>query len=130
MDTTANPSPPPIHVAVAGSYGFMDIGDEAMLTEDLDYMHRVLGIPREQIYLYGAQPHYVAQYHRHPAANCLSSELLVESYQQVHQPPTPCAQPPQTTEGCRPRYHTGSQIHPAGRAQSVPRGTDHWRRHH
>ncbi len=68
-----------LRMAVAGSYGFMDIGDEAMLTEDLDYVHRVIGVPREHIYLYGAQPDYVAWYHRHPPGNCISSEILVQA---------------------------------------------------
>ncbi len=76
-----------IRVAVAGSYGFMDIGDEAMLTEDLDYLHHELGISREQIYLFGAQSDYVAQYHDHPTANCISSELLVHDAMTIRNPP-------------------------------------------
>ncbi len=77
-----------MRVAVAGSYGFMDIGDEAMLTEDLDYMHQTLGIPRSQIHLFGAQPDYVSQYHNHPVANCISSEILVSDAQTARNPPT------------------------------------------
>ncbi len=63
----------------------MDIGDEAMLTEDLDYMHRVLKIPREQIYLFGAQSDYVSQYHNHPQSHCISSEILVHQAQAARQ---------------------------------------------
>ena len=68
-----------IRVAVAGSYGFMDIGDEAMLTEDLAYLIGDVGVPRELIYLFGALPEYVSYYHEHPPRNCLSSEHLVQA---------------------------------------------------
>jgi len=63
-------------VAVAGSFGYMDIGDEAMLTEDLLYITEVIGLPRDQILLFGGNPGYVASYHQHPPSSCFPSRQL------------------------------------------------------
>ena len=68
--------PNDFHLAISGSFGAMDIGDEAMLTEDLHYVLETVGIPRENIYLFGWQPEYMARYHKHPMQNCFSSAEL------------------------------------------------------
>jgi hypothetical protein len=41
-----------LRIAITGSFGFKDIGDEAMLTEDLNYILNELGIPRKNIYIF------------------------------------------------------------------------------
>ena len=38
-------------LCITGTFGVKDIGDEAMLTEYLDFILNVLEIPRENIYL-------------------------------------------------------------------------------
>ena len=63
-------------ICITGSFGFKDIGDEAMLTEDLDFILNVLEIPRENIYLIGGQPDYISYYHNHPLDHCFSSSLF------------------------------------------------------
>lgn len=68
--------PSDFHLAISGSFGAMDIGDEAMLTEDLHYVLETVGIPRENIYLFGWQPEYMVRYHKHPMQNCFSSAEL------------------------------------------------------
>jgi polysaccharide pyruvyl transferase WcaK-like protein len=65
-----------LKVAVAGSFGYKDIGDEAMLTEDLEFLINHLGIPREQIYLFGHLNKYLSEYHSHPLSNCIFSPYL------------------------------------------------------
>jgi len=65
-----------LKVAVAGSFGYKDIGDEAMLTEDLEFLINHLGIPREQIYLFGHLNKYLSEYHSHPLSNCIYSPYL------------------------------------------------------
>ena len=65
-----------IKLVVAGSFGFKDIGDESMLTEDLHYIRSDLGIADSNIFLFGDDPHYVSTYHGHPIENCLSSRRL------------------------------------------------------
>jgi len=62
-------------IAIAGSFGYMDIGDEAMLTEDLRTI-RSLGISAGEVLLFAAQTDYVSSYHQHPIANCHSSALI------------------------------------------------------
>ena len=52
-----------VKIAITGSFGFKDIGDEAMLTEDLNYLLNDLGIPRQNIYIFGDQPDYVSYYY-------------------------------------------------------------------
>jgi len=69
---------------VTGSFGFKDIGDEAMLTEDLRFLVDGCGMPRENIVLLGHIPEYVAQYHDHPMDRCLSSKDAVENAECVH----------------------------------------------
>ncbi len=58
-------------LVVFGSFGNKDIGDEAMLTEDLRYIRDILKIPDSQVYLIGTQPDYLRYYHQHPKSNCL-----------------------------------------------------------
>lgn len=63
-------------LAITGSFGFMDIGDEAMLTEDLHFIKDNLRIKDEDIYLFGHNPEYVSDYHSHPQSHCRSSIAL------------------------------------------------------
>jgi len=67
-----------IKICIAGSFGYKDIGDEAMLTEDLAFILDILKIPRENIYLIGGQPDYLSYYHNHPIDNCLKDSFFVE----------------------------------------------------
>ncbi len=69
-------NPKEVRIAIAGSFGYMDIGDEAMLTEDLRFLKEDLEIPAKQIYLIGQQPNYVAEYHKHPITRCFSSQWM------------------------------------------------------
>lgn len=66
-----------LRIAIAGSFGFMDIGDEAMLTEDLKFILNDLSIPAGNIHLFGHDAEYVSNYHQHPLSNCHSSEALI-----------------------------------------------------
>lgn len=66
-----------LKLCIAGSFGYADIGDEAMLTAHLDFLQEELGIGPDQIYLFGDQPEYLSKYHGHPLHNCLSSRKLV-----------------------------------------------------
>jgi len=68
-----------IKLAIAGSFGNLDIGDEAMLTEDLDFILNSLKIPRENIYLIGAKPDYISFYHNHPIDHCLQDAGFLDS---------------------------------------------------
>jgi polysaccharide pyruvyl transferase WcaK-like protein len=69
-----------LRIAITGSFGFKDIGDEAMLTEDLNYILNELGIPRKNIYIFGDQPDYVSYYHQHPLDRCFRSSILQSEY--------------------------------------------------
>ena len=60
-------------LCITGSFGFKDIGDEAMLTEDLDFILNVLVVPRENIYLIGGNPNYISYFHNHPLDHCFAS---------------------------------------------------------
>lgn len=64
-------------ICITGSFGFGDIGDEAMLTEDLDFLLSRMGLPRSDIRLVGHEPDYVSWYHGHPRKLCLSSRWYV-----------------------------------------------------
>ena len=68
-------------ICITGSFGFKDIGDEAMLTEDLDFILNVLKIPRENIYLIGGQQDYSSYYHNHPLDHCFASSLFQNQQQ-------------------------------------------------
>ena len=68
-------------LCITGTFGFKDIGDEAMLTEDLDFILNVLEIPRESIYLIGGQSDYISYYHNHPLDHCFSSSLFQNQQQ-------------------------------------------------
>jgi len=61
-----------LKICITGSFGYKDIGDEAMLTEDLDYVVNTLGVPRQNIDLIGGDPGYMSEYHRHPVDHCFS----------------------------------------------------------
>jgi polysaccharide pyruvyl transferase WcaK-like protein len=63
-------------IAITGSFGFKDIGDEAMLTEDLNYILNDLSISRQNIYIFGDQPDYISYYHQHPLDRCFRSSIL------------------------------------------------------
>jgi polysaccharide pyruvyl transferase WcaK-like protein len=69
-----------LKIAITGSFGFKDIGDEAMLTEDLNYILNDLNIPRQNIYIFGDQPDYVSYYHQHPLDHCFRSSILQNEY--------------------------------------------------
>lgn len=58
---------------ITGSFGFKDIGDEAMLTEDLRFLVDECGLRESNISLIGHIPDYVSYYHKHPIENCFSS---------------------------------------------------------
>ncbi|MDZ7685336.1 MAG: polysaccharide pyruvyl transferase family protein [Gammaproteobacteria bacterium] len=62
-----------LRIAIYGSFGYRDIGDEAMLTADLDFITGELGIPRTNITLIGGDPQYIAYYHDHPLERCAES---------------------------------------------------------
>jgi len=74
-------SPSELEICVTGSFGFMDIGDEAMLTEDLAYLTGEVGVPRSRICLLGGDPEYVAWYHQHPRERCFPSRTASEIYE-------------------------------------------------
>lgn len=57
-------------LCITGSFGNRDIGDEAMLTETLDFLVTNLNLSRDSIHLFGYQPDYMAWYHEHPLKNC------------------------------------------------------------
>ncbi len=61
-----------------GSFGYKDIGDEAMLTQDLDYLVNELGISKHNILLVGGRAGYISSYHRHPRNRCLSDFVFRE----------------------------------------------------
>ncbi|MEM9761348.1 MAG: polysaccharide pyruvyl transferase family protein [Pseudomonadota bacterium] len=63
-------------IVIAGSFGYRDIGDEAMLTEDLRYIQDDLGVPKENVVLFGQDTAYLARYHDHPVSNCLATRRL------------------------------------------------------
>ncbi len=63
-----------VRLCITGSFGYGDIGDEAMLTEDLDFVLSELGVPRGNITLIGHEPEYVSWYHEHPRELCMSSQ--------------------------------------------------------
>ncbi|MEM9761030.1 MAG: polysaccharide pyruvyl transferase family protein [Pseudomonadota bacterium] len=63
-------------IVIAGSFGYRDIGDEAMLTEDLRFIHGELGIPKSNVTLFGYDTAYLARYHDHPAENCIATQRL------------------------------------------------------
>lgn len=67
-----------IKLCIAGSFGFKDIGDEAMLTAHLNFLRDTVGLQRDHIYLFGELPEYISEYHQHPLNNCLSSRRLME----------------------------------------------------
>jgi polysaccharide pyruvyl transferase WcaK-like protein len=68
-------------LCITGSFGYRDIGDEAMLTECLDYILNGLGIPRGNIYLIGGQPEYISYYHNHPLSHCFASSWFENKQQ-------------------------------------------------
>lgn len=75
-----------LRLVVAGSFGFLDIGDEAMLTEDLHFITSDLGMAAENITLFGHNPDYVSSYHKHPRDYCIASYRL-ERYGEVSPSP-------------------------------------------
>ncbi|MCB1785185.1 MAG: polysaccharide pyruvyl transferase family protein [Gammaproteobacteria bacterium] len=75
-----------LRIAITGSFGNMDIGDEAMLTEDLAYIRQTLEIPDNNILLIGHRPDYMSHFHEHPHANCLSCSSLEANWLGVRTP--------------------------------------------
>ncbi len=71
---TGHREPTDLRLCITGSFGFKDIGDEAMLTEDLGYVVDRVGVPRANITLLGGDPDYIAWYHGHPRERCDSSK--------------------------------------------------------
>ena len=63
--------PKDLKLCIGGSFGNRDIGDEAMLTADLDFILNELGVPRRNITLIGHLPDYTSHYHDHPRELCL-----------------------------------------------------------
>lgn len=63
-------------LSITGSFGAKDIGDEAMLTEDLHYVLDHVGIPRKNVFLFGWNRDYMSRYHNHPIENCFASGHL------------------------------------------------------
>ena len=76
-----------IKLSILGSFGFMDIGDEAMLSEDLYFILNFLKIPRKNIFLYGGNPEYISYYHEHPQENCFDDSLLRDEYYRIQSSP-------------------------------------------
>ncbi len=76
-----------LRLCISGSFGNRDIGDEAMLTADLDFVLNELGVPRRNITLIGHQPDYISSYHHHPADLCFPSSWFEEHY--GPKPPAP-----------------------------------------
>jgi polysaccharide pyruvyl transferase WcaK-like protein len=70
-----------LKIAVTGSFGCMDIGDEAMLTEDLDFIINDLDIPRENIFLFGSDAAYTASHHMHPLELCFSTSSIQRDFE-------------------------------------------------
>jgi polysaccharide pyruvyl transferase WcaK-like protein len=68
--------PAALRLVIAGSFGYRDIGDEAMLTEDLRFIREEIGIPPQNVTLFGHDTSYIARYHGHPPERCLSSRRL------------------------------------------------------
>lgn len=71
-------------ICITGSFGNKDIGDEAMLTEDLHFILKVLKVPRKNIYLIGHQPDYISYYHKHSLDHCFNSSLF-QKRQELHE---------------------------------------------
>ena len=65
-----------IKICIVGSFGIGDIGDEAMLTADLQFIIETLHIRRDNIFLFGHDVDYMARYHTHPKDKCFSSDRL------------------------------------------------------
>ncbi len=65
-----------LRLCVTGSFGCHDVGDEAMLTEDLHYLVHHLRLSRTSIDLIGRDAKYVAEFHHHPLEHCHSSREL------------------------------------------------------
>lgn len=103
-----------LRLAITGSFGNKDIGDEAMLTEDLTFIREDLGVDNEGIFLFGHQPDYIAKYHRHPRAQCHTSSGIENNWRAI-----------QETKGIR--YRLRQAVRPLlGRPPlpSVDRGLD------
>lgn len=64
--------PRKLRLCFAGSFGFRDIGDEAMLTETLAFLRDDLGLASENLYLFGRDHAYLSHYHEVPQANLMS----------------------------------------------------------
>lgn len=75
-------NPTTVRISIAGSFGFRDIGDEAMLTADLEFLERRLGIGSERVALFGEDPDYVSRYHDHPRSHCHRSADLVDVWRE------------------------------------------------
>jgi polysaccharide pyruvyl transferase WcaK-like protein len=74
-----------LRIAITGSFGNKDIGDEAMLTEDLVFVREGLGVDNEDILLFGHQPDYMATYHHHPRAQCHDSSRLETNWRALQE---------------------------------------------
>lgn len=74
-----------LRLAITGSFGNKDIGDEAMLTEDLAFIREDLGVSNKDILLFGHQPDYIATYHRHPRAQCHTSSRLENNWRAIQE---------------------------------------------
>jgi polysaccharide pyruvyl transferase WcaK-like protein len=74
-----------LRIAITGSFGNKDIGDEAMLTEDLAFMREDMGVDNEDILLLGHQPDYMATYHHHPRAQCHDSSRLETNWRAIQE---------------------------------------------
>lgn len=59
-------------LCITGTFGNKDVGDDAMLTCWLAFL-KYIEITREEIWLVGHQPHYMAWYFDHPIERCIAS---------------------------------------------------------
>lgn len=69
-------------LCITGGFGNKDIGDEAILSEDLNYVLARLCIPPMLVFLIGHQPGYISFYHEHPLENCLACRSFTTSFKQ------------------------------------------------
>lgn len=97
-----------LRVAITGSFGNLDIGDEAMLSQDLAFVRDSLGVLNENIFLFGHRPDYVSTYHRHPRECCFACSTLESNWAGVNE-----------KKGWR--YHLRQQVRPLRGRRPLPR---------
>lgn len=69
----AQPEGKRLRACLTGSFGGGDIGDDAMVFPHLQSLD-MLGLMKEDIWLIGHDPDYMAKHFHHPRANCLKSD--------------------------------------------------------